>query len=624
MFLVRLTKGCLAFLLCHLLLTGEWGEVNPISTLARNYFSGNLAQAQTVALTASIVQLPSLPSSAGSLPPSGVARVGLLEATMLHLDGRELFKIASPAVFERGSPGAQVPVEVRAGQIEANLNRLINVDEFQEAENTRTYVTALDPETTEVLIEVINEQPVLLAKDQYSTTPSVVMTVTDADAQYYSVTKEVLAERWQQILQTELPQALRDRQPEVFNYQVKLVIGILVGTLISSFLLIGLWRFLGWRRTVLEKHYESQQTAALMAASLAKDHGNEGRRLEIRSILQQEFTLERRIQLVIFLRWFVFWALVFTWIAGISASLYRFPQTRQFALGLASTPILLLITWFISGLLNRTLNLLIDRFAKAWDTNEVNSLENLQRRSQRISTTTRVIKGLKTASIYTIAFLWALQLLDIASASILAFGALFALAISFASQSLVKDFVNGFLILLEDQFAIGDYIAVGSVSGLVENLNLRITQLRTDDGRLVTIPNSSIVQVENWTRTWSRADFRVDVAYCEDVDQVLEIVDRVAQDMAEDPYWGKFIIDPKEILGVDSLSHEGIGIRIWLRTQPLKHWLVTRELRRRLKPAFDQAGIQIGIPQRQLTGNLLGRDQTNGLGFEDHLPKANR
>ena len=106
---------------------------------------------------------------------------------------------------------------------------------------------------------------------------------------------------------------------------------------------------------------------------------------------------------------------------------------------------------------------------------------------------------------------WGLSVLGVPTSSVLTFGAVAALALSLAAQGLIKDLVNGFLILCEDQYAIGDWIAVGDADGLVENMNLRITQIRTTEGRLITIPNSLISQVENLTRSWSRVDFRVSV-----------------------------------------------------------------------------------------------------------------
>ncbi|MBV9389714.1 MAG: mechanosensitive ion channel family protein, partial [Chroococcidiopsidaceae cyanobacterium CP_BM_ER_R8_30] len=216
---------------------------------------------------------------------------------------------------------------------------------------------------------------------------------------------------------------------------------------------------------------------------------------------------------------------------------------------------------------------------------------------QRIATVTNVVKGLKTVLVYGVAILWVLQWLHLAPASILTLGALIALVVSFAVQSLVQDLVNGFLILLEDQFRIGDNIKIDSISGMVENLNLRVTQIRSDEGNLITLPNRLITQVENRSRSWARADFRVEVAYHTDVDCALAIVRETVDQMAQDPKWQSAILDTHELFGVDQISHNGIVIRIWIKTAPLKQWATARELRRRLKIAFDRNNIQIGIPQ---------------------------
>ncbi|UBF30716.1 mechanosensitive ion channel family protein (plasmid) [Kovacikia minuta CCNUW1] len=213
---------------------------------------------------------------------------------------------------------------------------------------------------------------------------------------------------------------------------------------------------------------------------------------------------------------------------------------------------------------------------------------------------------------YTVAILWVLQWLNLVPGSILALGALLALAVSFAAQSLVKDLVNGFLILLEDQFRIGDYVRIGTTigasAGLVENLNLRITQLRSDEGNLITLSNSFIAQVENMSRTWARADFRIEVAYHTDIDHALAIVRETVDQMAQEPEWQSFILDTHELLGVDQISHTGMVIRVWIKTAPLKQWTAARELRRRLKIAFDQHQIQIGVPQQIWLGNVAIAD----------------
>lgn len=284
---------------------------------------------------------------------------------------------------------------------------------------------------------------------------------------------------------------------------------------------------------------------------------------------------------------------MFIWVTGIAATLYQFPQTRPFAPGVVSTPILILVAWFITDLVNRLVGLAIDQLFKNWERNTL-TIENSQRRPQRLATTVSALKGLITVLIYFFGIIWVLQTLNMAPTSILAFGTLIALAVSFGVQNVIKDLVNGLLILIEDQYAVGDLIVIGSASGVVEHINLRVTQLRGDDGRLVTVPNSLVGQVDNLTRIWSRSDFLVEVAYNTDVDKALAIVQQEAKQLASDPVWDPFILEVGEVFGVEKIALTGITIRIWIKTLPLKQFVVARELRRRLKIAFDLQGIQIG------------------------------
>jgi len=126
--------------------------------------------------------------------------------------------------------------------------------------------------------------------------------------------------------------------------------------------------------------------------------------------------------------------------------------------------------------------------------------------------------------------------------------------------NLIKDAINGFFIILEDQYAIGDVIAVDKVSGFVETMNLRITQLRDSEGRLITIPNSEIKIVANLSSNWSRADLSIPVAYHTDVDKALEVIDTVAQEMSQDDLWREEILDKPEVLGVDDFGSRGVII----------------------------------------------------------------
>ncbi|WP_416666108.1 mechanosensitive ion channel family protein [Egbenema bharatensis] len=211
-----------------------------------------------------------------------------------------------------------------------------------------------------------------------------------------------------------------------------------------------------------------------------------------------------------------------------------------------------------------------------------------------------MIKGIAGSVIVAIGALTALSVLGLDLAPLLAGAGIVGLAITLASQGVLGDIINGFLILLEDQYGVGDVIIVGEVAGFVESMNLRITQLRNEEGRLITIPNREITIVQNLSKEWSRVDIMIPISHTSDLDQALSLVKQTADDMRSEPSWRDFILEPPSLLGVDQLDHVGATVRIWIKTLPLKQWEVAREYRRRLKFAFDKAGINIGVPQQSL------------------------
>lgn len=539
-----------------------------------------------------------LGASGGNGPPLGVQRIGVLEVTSVTLDGNNLFEIASPVVFNRNEPGDLVPVEVRARQIETHLNQVVNQALQYLSLNLEAEVSEAEiRDLIQVSIEERNKLPVLFATVGNLPEPRGLLTVLDSDAQHHSTTKLDLADTWQAKLQDALEDGLMSRLPGALRQRLRRTALIVLAGFLFILSLAGTWQVLGWRKRALEQQKTNQASGLAPPASPSADYRSYG------GVWPYPISLDQRLQLVAFLRWLMFWGIAFVVVTTLASVLYQFPQTRRYASGLFSTPVLLLLTWFVAGFVNRLANIAIDRIARAWEKNELGSLENIQQKAMRISTITRAAKGFKTAAIYALALLWLLQALQLAPASLLAVGAVAALAVSFAAQNLVKDLVNGFLILLEDQYAIGDLVTTGTVTGIVENLNLRITQIRGEDGRLVTLPNSLIAQVENLSRTWSRATITIDVAYGTDVDHALAVVRQTAQQMGQDPVWSYAILDPTEMLGVEAMTHAGLTLLLWIRTRPLKQFLVAREFRRRLRIAFEQEGIAIGVPQQMLSGD---------------------
>lgn len=174
------------------------------------------------------------------------------------------------------------------------------------------------------------------------------------------------------------------------------------------------------------------------------------------------------------------------------------------------------------------------------------------------------------------------------------------LAVSFGAQSLVKDVISGFFILLENQFAVGDVVAIDGTSGKVERMTLRVVMLRDVSGVLHIIPNGGITKVSNMTRGFSRMVVDVGVAYEEPIDRVLDVLRELAAEFAADPGWRDAFSEPPQVLGVEALADSSVNVRVVLATIAGRQWEVGREFRRRVKNRLDAEGITIPFPQRTL------------------------
>ena len=223
----------------------------------------------------------------------------------------------------------------------------------------------------------------------------------------------------------------------------------------------------------------------------------------------------------------------------------------------------------------------------------------LNEREQRGKTLAQLLNSVGAAAITVGAGLTILNFF-IAIAPLLAGVGVAGLAISFGAQSLVKDVISGFFILLENQFGVGDIVAINGVGGVVERMSMRVVMLRDLQGTLHVIPNGSINLVSNKTRGWSRSVLDIGVAYKEDVDRVIRVMRDVAHEMWDDPEWREQLVEEPAVWGVEALADSSVHVRLVATTQPGKQWSVGREYRRRIKNRFDSEGIEIPFPQRTL------------------------
>jgi moderate conductance mechanosensitive channel len=231
---------------------------------------------------------------------------------------------------------------------------------------------------------------------------------------------------------------------------------------------------------------------------------------------------------------------------------------------------------------------------------EVTSL----RAEQRITALTSVLRSVASFAIFTIAGFLILGELGLNLGPLLAGAGILGIALGFGSQALVKDFLSGLFILVEDQFGVGDIVDLDAqTSGTVEAVSLRTTRLRSVDGTVWHVPNGDIRRVGNKSQHWSRALLDIDVAYDTDIDQAKAVIKRVA-----DVLWHERddILEEPEVWGVERLGPHSVVIRLVVKTQPSDQYDVSRELRQRLKEAFDAEGIEIPFQQQTVWNRLDG------------------
>lgn len=220
------------------------------------------------------------------------------------------------------------------------------------------------------------------------------------------------------------------------------------------------------------------------------------------------------------------------------------------------------------------------------------------RTSTRARTIGNVATGLVAALIWSVAFLLVLGTFDVDLGPLIAGAGIAGVALGFGAQSMVKDFLAGFFMLIEDQFGVGDVIDVGEATGTVEGFTLRSTMLRDVEGTVWHVPNGEIQRVGNKSQQWARALLDVSVAYGADLREAQRIIKAVADEVYQETEWKDLLLEEPELWGVESLDVDGIAIRLVIKTQPAEQWKVMRELRVRIKEALDLAGIEIPFAQR--------------------------
>ena len=257
---------------------------------------------------------------------------------------------------------------------------------------------------------------------------------------------------------------------------------------------------------------------------------------------------------------------------------------------------ILLLAWLGMSVLQRILKKLEQRLLET----SKNDGEPPSESEKRVETLVRLIKQAAIILLWVTTLLILLKEIGVDIAPVLASAGIVGLAVGFGAQNLVRDFISGFFFILENQVRVGDVAIVNGTGGLVEKVNFRTIVLRDLSGIVHIFPNGTVTTLSNLTNNWSAYVFDIGVAYKENTDKVIDVMRHVGSEMHSDETVGSFMLEEPEIFGVDKFDSSAVIIKGRIRTQPIRQWQVGREYLRRIKLAFDDAGIEIPFPHQTL------------------------
>jgi small conductance mechanosensitive channel len=483
--------------------------------------------------------------------------------------GVRLFTIAAPA--NNGQSGIP-PIVVRYEILENNLQAIVPLDDM----SLNPPPSRFDPDTFRVETGEENGYPTIYATDGSHKEIVPILTVTQADATVAGKNQIALAKEWSGILSIALTAAIRAVSPGVRVAELRTVLIVLVLGAVMTYLLT-------WLRRACKRRGQ------LLVASGDELHATgEGPHL-----------LSRR-RLYSTGEWLANVGVVVLWVSLVLFVLGSFSGTKLLAIDLGTKLVQIVVAIAIIVIFNHLVGLLLASATDAWQVNPFVTPEVRARQLRRRPTVLAAADNLKNIVAYALAIGATVSILQLNFESTLTISAVIAFGVSLAAQNIIKDYVNGWLILVEDQFAIGDIVTIGTIFGTVENMTLRITQLRAEDGRLITIANGTISLVENATRTWARVDLRLMIAVDSDLRAAAATLKQALDALDADPHFAPLVLEPPQVVGVDAITPAGIVLRAWIKVHPSARQAVMREANERAAEAFRAAGIHLAVPQTML------------------------
>lgn len=512
-------------------------------------------------------------------PHITVYQQGNIEYAYVTLDGNQLFPVADDVPSPKTGTD-QTALQRRVMSIEATMNRTVN--QLVAPDSLFTGVASLDKQT------------IILAGNQNQSTRATILTVTELDAQLAQKTIADLANEWNGIIRQAMQQAWESRRPEARRQQIRLASVILFAIVALNLGLVAIHRwiyrlFRNRRQHLLEKiqskqikhEHQLHSSSDSEDIAAARQHFKETSALQLRQNLNS--LLRRLLRLT----------QIEVWLIGIAGIFLVFPETRLWGRHIISASLKIFAIVIIMMLLARLCRFLVNQSLAGWVEEASPPKDDVQRIALRAPTLGSVFSEIITVVAWVVGIIVLIDWQQISLASLLTGAGLVGVALSLVFQNLFRDWLNGILIIFGDQYTVGDYVTIGNITGQVEGMSLRSTQIRGDSGSLNVIPHGQINTVQNFTKDWSRVDFKVQISKDADVAHAMEVMQQVAASMAHEPEWQPYILESTSLIGVHQISAAGTQILMWIKTKRAKQWDIEWEFRRRLKLAFDEQKISM-------------------------------
>ncbi len=520
----------------------------------------------------------------------GVRQDGLFYTAPIAIDGVPVFRIAVPTNV--GSD--QISVEMREQSIEAAIAQVLAPRTLEAGSDT-----IYDPNSLRVAVHLSGDAAQLVATDAHHPDPLSLLTVTSADAKYQKLPVTTLAEAWRTKLQAGLIAALEKRQPAAVKANVADLYRSF-GTLfvVSLALWFVLW-FLRKKRIALRASISKNRhdVDAAEAQQNPEHPSATSHRRRFMGLVIRASGAEMTLRALKALSGILGWGLLLAWFLTIVWALSLFPETTQFSHMLGRRAFWVVVIVTSAFVLVRIADLAIGQMARMY-AERASVREGGEERTRlllRIPTLARALAGFATMIIVFVSILGGMGALGVTNNTVLTFGGIAALGVTFAAQNLLRDLLNGAFVLIEDQYVVGDYVIVDQWSGVVEHMSLRVVQLRDSSGSLITIPHGQVTQVVNCSRNWSRVDYRVPIDARADITLAIDVVRKTLVALAAEERYGDWMLDPVELIGVDSMSSTGVVLRASIKTAPLRQFELKREINARVLKGLREAGVALGL-----------------------------